>query len=82
MVIPSSFSRTSRKSLQVYYISFILYTQWNTYLLVVWGVNSWLGENTVKDQTDGNTTWDTDESSLFISTTHRGEKGEGRTMAE
>jgi hypothetical protein len=82
MVIPSSFSRTSRKSLQVYYISFILYTQGNTYLLVVWGVNSWLGENTIKDQTDGNTTWDTDESSLYISTIRRGKKGGEHTMAE
>lgn len=39
-----------------------------TYLLVVWGVDSWLGEDTIKDETDGNTTWDTDKSSLFIST--------------
>jgi hypothetical protein len=52
------------------------------YLLIVWGVNSWLGENTIKDQTDGNTTWDSDESSLFISAIRRGDKGEGRTMAE
>lgn len=39
-----------------------------TYLLIVWGVDSWLGEDTIKDETDGNTTWDTDKSSLFVST--------------
>jgi hypothetical protein len=52
------------------------------YLLIVWGVNSWLGENTIEDQTDGNTTWDTDESSLYISTIRRGKKGGEHTMAE
>ena len=56
--------------------------EWKTYLLIVWGVNSWLGEDTIKDQTDGNTTWDTDESSLFVSIIDRGEKGGEHTMAE
>jgi hypothetical protein len=48
-----------------------------TYLFVVWGVDSWLGENTIEDQTDGNTTWDTDESSLYISTIRRGREWRG-----
>jgi hypothetical protein len=28
-------------------------------------VDSWLGEDTIEDETDGNTTWDTDKSSLL-----------------
>jgi hypothetical protein len=35
------------------------------YLLVVWGVDSWFGEDTIEDETDGNTTWDTNKSGLF-----------------
>jgi hypothetical protein len=38
-----------------------------THLLIVWGVNSGLGEDTVEDESNGDTTWDTDKLGLNMS---------------